>query len=128
MQSCEEFLKQEHRGADMKNVIPRGYMKENYAKLLLEFQKNFTREGRFHMVYSYHFRLLLHFIGKKPLDLPFFLFRSLGKISDKVQAKDEGSETSIFHHGLIKLLVLEEFKNLNIDWASFLFLSGYEVD
>ena len=48
-------------------------------------------------------------------------------MSNKVQAKAQGSETSVFHHGLIKLLVLEEFKKLNRDWASFLFLSRYEV-
>ena len=80
------------------------------------------------MIYQYHFRLLLHFTDKQPLDLPFFLFRSLGKMVDKVQARPEGSETSIFNHGLIKLLVLEELKNMNRDWATFLFLSGYEVD
>ena len=111
----------------MKNGIPRGYMKENYAKMLLVVHKYFTCEGRFHMVYSYHFRLLLHFIGKKPLDLPFFSFITLGNISDKVHAKAEGSETSVFHQGLIRLLVLEELKRLNRNWASFLFMSGYEV-
>lgn len=49
-------------------------------------------------------------------------------MSDKVQARKESSETSIFHHGLIKLLVLEELKKLNRDWVTSLFLSGYEVD
>ena len=49
-------------------------------------------------------------------------------MSYKVQARPEGSETSIFNHGLIKLLVLEELKKLKRDWATFLFLSGYEVD
>ena len=38
------------------------------------------------------------------------------------------SETLVFHDGLIKLLVLEELKRLNRDWASFIFMSGYEVD
>ena len=80
------------------------------------------------MIYQYHFRLLLHFTGKKLLSLPFFLFISLGKMLDKVQARPESSETSIFHHGLIKLLVLEELKKLNRDWATFISLSGYEVD
>ena len=62
------------------------------------------------MIYQYHFRLLLHFTGKKLLYLPFFLFRSLGKMSDNIQARLESSETSIFHHGLMKLQVLEELK------------------
>ena len=49
-------------------------------------------------------------------------------MSNKVQTKEEGSETSIFDHGMIKLLVLEELKRLNRYWAYFLFMSGYEVD
>ena len=49
-------------------------------------------------------------------------------MSDKVQAKVEGNETSLFHHGLIKLLVLEELKRLGRDWSSFLFISGFGVD
>ena len=48
-------------------------------------------------------------------------------MSNKFQARSEGSDTSIFHHGLITLLMLEELKKLNRDWATFLFLSGYEV-
>ena len=80
------------------------------------------------MVYSYHLRLLLHFVGKRSLDLPFYLYRSLTKMSDKVQVKKEGNETYLFHHGFIKLLVLEELKRLDRDWNSFLFMSGFEVD
>ena len=47
---------------------------------------------------------------------------------DKVQIKTDGNETSLFHHGLIKLLVLEELRRLERDWTSFLFMSGYEID
>ena len=49
-------------------------------------------------------------------------------MSDKVQGRPEGSETSIFHHGLIKFIVLEELKKLNRDWETFLFMSGFEID
>ena len=67
------------------------------------------------MIDQYHFGVLLHFTSKQLLDLPFFLFRSLGKMSDKVRARPKSSETSIFHHGLINLLVMEELKKLNRD-------------
>ena len=90
-------------------------MKDNFSKLLLIIQKYFTCEGRYHKVYSYHFKLIKHFVGKISLDLPFYLHRSLEKMADKVQAKSEGSETSLFHHGLIKLLVLDELKILGRD-------------
>ena len=69
MQDCKEFIKTEHSEIDLKNAIPRSYMKENYSKLLLIIQKYFTCEGRFHTVYSYHLHILLHFVGKRSLDL-----------------------------------------------------------
>lgn len=47
---------------------------------------------------------------------------------DKVQEKPDTSSTSIFHHGLIKLLVVEDSNRLNRDCLTFLFLSGYEID
>ena len=49
-------------------------------------------------------------------------------MSDRVQVKSKGNETYLFHHGLIKLLVLEELRRLNGDWTSFLFMTGYEID
>ena len=49
-------------------------------------------------------------------------------MSNKVQVKTEGNETSLFHHGLINFLVLEELKILGEDWSSFFFISGFEVD
>ena len=107
MQDCEEFIKQEHSEVVLTNAIPRSFMKENYGKILMVIQKYFTYKGRFHMVYSYHIILLLLFLGKRSLDLPFYLYISLGKISDMVQIKTEGNETSLFNHGLIKFLVLE---------------------
>ena len=103
-------------------------MKDKFSMLLMIIQKYFTCEGRFHMVYSYHLMLLLHFVGKRSLDLPFYLYRHLGKMSDKVQVKTKGNETFLFNHGLIKLLVLEELKRLGRDWTSFLFMRGFEVD
>ena len=77
-------------------------------------------------MYSYHFKLLLHFIEKISLDLPFYLFRSLGKMCDKVQLKKEACETSLFHNGLVKLIVLHELQKLNKKWSVFMFMSGFK--
>ena len=49
-------------------------------------------------------------------------------MSDKVQIKTEGNEASLFHHFLIKILVLDELRRLDRYWNSFLFMSGYEID
>ena len=108
MEPCKEFMKPEYADMDLNNAIPRSCIKDTYAKLLFNIQRYFTCEGRYHKVYTYHFKLLLHFIGMISLDFPFYLLRSLAKMSNKVQAKSDGCETSLFHHGLIKLLVLNE--------------------
>jgi len=46
----------------------------------------------------------------------------------KVQMKSQGYETSLFHHGLIKLIVLHELKRINREWSSFLFLCSLGVE
>ena len=49
-------------------------------------------------------------------------------MANKVPTNFEGIETSLFHHGLIKLLVLDELQRLGRDWSSFMFVSGFEMD
>jgi len=72
------------------------------------------------MIYQYHIRLLFHFIGKYLMNIPFYLFRSIGKMVDRVQAKSKVVHTSSFHSGLIKMLVMEELNKKNIDWEQFI--------
>ena len=79
-------------------------------------------------MYSYHFKLLLNFTRKISLDLPFYLFHSLGKMSNKVQLKKEACETSLFHHGLIKFIVLHELQKIGREWSTFLFMTGFKTE
>jgi hypothetical protein len=112
---CNDYFKPEHQNEKLSAGIPRKYMLDHFDKLLRVIQRFFTCEGRFNMVYLYHIRLLMHFTGKKALNFPFYLYRSPGKISDKVQLKSKQVEHNIFHSGLIKLLVLEELRKTNGD-------------
>jgi hypothetical protein len=107
---CNDYFKPEHHNENLSAGVPRNYMLDHFDKLLHVIQCYFTCEGHFNMVYQYHIRLLMHFTGKKALNLPFYLYRSLGKMSDKVQERSKRVEHSIFHSGLIKLLVLEELR------------------
>ena len=66
------------------------------------------------MIYQYHIRLLLHFIGKDSINIPFYLLRSMGKMFDRVQANSKVVDTSVFHSGLIRMLVMKELKKRNI--------------
>jgi hypothetical protein len=71
------MLKNEHRGADYVKGVTRKWLLEEYGKLLFIIQIFFTYEGRYNWVLQYHFKILLHFTGKKEIDLPYFLFMSL---------------------------------------------------
>jgi hypothetical protein len=115
-----DFIKPEYRNRKIGANIPSEYLLEPFEKLLRIIQKYFTCEGRFDKVHQYHIRLLMHFTGRSPLNLPFFLCRSLGKMADSVQAKADQPENNLFHFSLIKMLVVEELGNLNRDWDSFL--------
>ena len=112
---------------DIKNGIPRNFLIDSYANFLVVIQKYFTYEGRFNLAFFYHFKLLMHFTGKEAINIPFFLFRSIGKMSDKVQAKPTASSHALFHSSLIKLLVLEELGKIGKTWESFLTSNHYEV-
>jgi hypothetical protein len=76
----------------------------------------------------YHIIILMHFTGKKALNLPYYLFRSLGKMVYKVQAKSKQVEPSLFYSSLIKLLVLEELKKKHREWSYFLSTSGFSAE
>jgi hypothetical protein len=77
---------------------------------------------------KYHIRLLLHFTRKKPLKLPFYLYRSLEKMADRVQARDDQLKSSLFHFSLVNLLVVEELRKLNMNWDSFLTSANISLD
>lgn len=126
MNHCKDFLKPEFIDSDLNKKVPTSLVKDSYANLLSCIQRYFTYEGRYHKVYSYHFKLLLHFTGKISLDFPFYLFRSLGKMCDKVQLKKEACETSLFHHDLVKLIILHELQKIDKECSMFMFMSGFK--
>jgi hypothetical protein len=80
------------------------------------------------MIYQYHISLLLHFTGKDAMNLPFYPFRSTGKMYDRVQDKSKEVDTSVFHYGLIKMLVMEELRKKNIDWEAFITSSHFQLN
>ena len=45
---------------------------------------------------------------------------------DKVQLRKDECETSLFHHGLVKLLVLNGLQKIGRDWDSFIFMAGFQ--
>jgi len=117
LNSCfsKEFLKYEYEGDNLSKGMPRSHMLEYFEKHLKGIHRYFMCEGRFNIVYQYHIRLILLFTGKESMNLPFYLFRSIGNMLDKVEDTSNKVDTNVFHTSLIKMLVLEELKKTNTD-------------
>jgi hypothetical protein len=125
---CQDMLKPENQGANLVKGIPRNWLLEAYEKLFFIIQIFFTCEGRYIRVLQYHFKMLLHFTGKREIDLPYFLFMRLQRMFLLAQKNPNKIHKSIFHHALIKLIVIEKLKEEGREWLTFLFVSKYQVD
>jgi hypothetical protein len=89
-------------------------------------QKYITCEGRFSTIHLYHMRFLLHLNGDNKMNLPYFLLKSLVKMSNKIQTHPNTAQYSIFHQGLIKVLVMQELNKTHLSWEQFLSSLGFE--
>jgi hypothetical protein len=64
------------------------------------------------------------FLGFK-LNLPFYFLRSLQKMSRFYQRQNPNSESSLFHHGLIQVLVNAQLLKIGDSWKGFLVRNGF---
>ncbi len=103
------FLKPVHKNPNWSKGVPRYLIKELNALFVL-IQRYLTRQGRYGDTFMYHITFLLHFIGKKQLNLHLFLLTSLSKMEKKVKTNPNKAKYRIFHQGLIKLLIMEKFQ------------------
>jgi len=107
----KDFLEPDYQKDNLYKGVPRSHLVEGFDKML-----KITCEGIFNMIYQYHIILLLHFTGKDLMNIPFYLLRSMGNMNDRVQSKSKVVYTSVFHSELIKILVMEELKKINLSW------------
>ena len=127
--SYEKYLfKPEYQANDLFKSMPRSQLIEQFDRFLKIIQRYFTCEGRFNTLYQYHIRLLLHFTGKVEMNVPYYLLRSIGKMLDMIQAKSKYVDSSLFHSGLIRMLVSEELGKKEISWEHFFFTSHFKLD
>ena len=57
------------------------------------------------------------------MNLPFFFLKSLQKMSSKIKQHDDHTSQSLFHHGLIKLIITTVLQHEGRTWDFFLFWS-----
>jgi hypothetical protein len=106
--------------------IPIALLKPRWHSLLLILKQFVTCEGRYGLVFLYHIHLLMNFIGFE-LDMPFYLLMSLYKMSKHF--KRQGINSSLFHHGLVKILLVYHLSKIGDNWETFLSRNGFtQVD
>jgi hypothetical protein len=103
--------------------MPISMLKPRWHDLLMLVKQFVTCEGRYGLVFLYHLRLLMIFIGY-PLNMPFYFQRSLYKMSKRF--KRQKADSSLFHHGLIKLIVVYHLSLHGDSWRAFLARNGFE--
>ena len=110
-----------------KKSVPSSWLEERWKQLLKAILAYLTCEGIYDRAMIYHFKIMNHFIGKNPLDFPFYLHRSLGKMEHQVKPHPTKIASRLSHHGLIQLLIQELLKRRNMAWPYFLFWNGFEI-
>jgi hypothetical protein len=116
----DEFIKPYYLNGKVEADIPIWYLQEPFRKVLREIRKYFTCEGRFDRIHPHHIRLLMHFIGRRPLNIPFFLHRSLQEMVDNIRVETNQPKKKLSHVSEIKLLIVVELRRLGNNWVSFL--------
>ena len=87
--------------------MPVTTLKSIWHDLLAIIKQFVTCEGRYGLVFLYHLRLLMSFIDF-PLNMMYFLLRSLYKMAKHF--KREKVNSSLFHHCLIKIILVHQLK------------------
>ena len=120
MSYYEPYLKPRYKDHN-KSIFPFFHLLDIYAPMMRIIMKYFTCEGRFSHIYSYHIRLLMHFTSVRMLHLPYYLYRSIDKMSYIVQKRDYPQQMqSLFHHSLIKMVVMHQLQDKGIPWETFI--------
>ena len=88
--------------------------------------KFITCEVHFTIAHLYQMRLLTHISGDDPLNLPYYLYNSLIKMSKRYQQQPLSSPQYVYHHGLIKILVQFQLNKKGKSWDEFLLAGGFQ--
>jgi hypothetical protein len=116
MEFLNKFLLPEHRNPNWIQGIPQSWMKKEWKTALMVIRRYITCEGRFSLVHIYHIRFLMYLNGDIPLCLPFFLLKSLSKMSKRIQSHHATASKSIFHQRLIKAMVMYALGEFQHSW------------
>jgi len=83
VQNYKPFIKGHNKDA-IKKAFPFGQFLDRFAPLMRAIIEYFTCEGIFSRFYKYHVIFIMQFTGVKPLNLSYYLYKSLAKMEDKL--------------------------------------------
>ena len=92
--------------------VARKYFKKEWRPVLDLIHRYLTYEGRLSSAYVYHLRMMSAFIGFL-LNLPYYLLQSLFKMSAAIKRGPKHVSHSLFHHGLVCMLIDKELSKSN---------------
>jgi hypothetical protein len=98
--------------------------KPRWHGLLLIIKQFVTCEGRYGLVFLFHIRLLMVFLGFG-LNMSFYLLKSLQKMARFYQRQNPNAQSSLFHHGLIRILVISQLSKVGDNWKNFVDRNGF---
>jgi hypothetical protein len=102
--------------------MPVTTLKSRWHDLLAIIKQFITCKGRYGLVFLYHLRLLMSFIDF-PLNMLHFLLQSLYKMAKRF--KREKVDSSLFHHCLIKIIIVHHLRLSGDCWEAFLLRNGF---
>jgi hypothetical protein len=97
--------------------MPISFLKYQWHDFLTMVKKFVTYEGCFRLVFLYHLHILMSFMGF-PLNMLYYLLRNTYKMGKRY--KKQRSNSSLFHHCLIKILLIHQLESQNDCWDSFI--------
>jgi hypothetical protein len=112
-----QFLLPDKQNPNWKRGVPSNWIRPEWHTALIIINGYITCEVIFSLVYIYHIRILMHLNGDYPLNMPYFLFKSLTKMSKRVQSLSTNAKNSLFHQVLIKTLVMSTLRELQKPWS-----------
>jgi len=101
--------------------LPQSAMIRKWQDLLFILQKFVIGEGRYTLEFVYHLWLLFHFESGKLINFPYYLLRSLEKMTKGMQSGNASQVANkLYHHGLITILVKKRLEEKEVTWEAFL--------
>jgi hypothetical protein len=97
-------------------------LKPCWYDLLMIIKHFITCEGRYGFIFLFHPRLLMVFMGFE-LNMPHYMHRSLFKMAKRY--KHSQADNSLFHVGLIKMVLVYKLGLHHDSWHDFLSRNGF---